>query len=162
MGRAWSRSQTICHSRLGTRLQGNLGTRPRGQISYIMATQSVSRAPWFRRGLLQAYHYLSPAAVCSHTGGGVASLSTDGKSSQDSVTDTEGTQDRYGTRTVIRGLYPSGVPLFGRIRHGSALHYQYSYITMRRNLHSSSFVRGLEEFFPKSDNIIEEGEKTGR
>ena len=33
---------------------------------------------------------------------------------------------------------------------------------LTKHIHSSSTVRGLEEFFPKTENLIEEGEKTGR
>lgn len=33
--------------------------------------------------------------------------------------------------------------------------------TTTRGLHSSPLLCGLEEFFPKTENLIEEGEKTG-
>ena len=37
-----------------------------------------------------------------------------------------------------------------------------NYTAVQRRFHCSPLSRGLEEFFPRTDNIIEEGEQTGK
>ncbi len=48
-----------------------------------------------------------------------------------------------------------------RTANGVFSNWSAPYFGTFRGLHSSPLLCGLEEFFPKTENLIEEGEKTG-
>ena len=48
-----------------------------------------------------------------------------------------------------------------RAANGVCSNWSAPYFGTTRGLHCSPLVCGLEEFFPKTENLIEEGEKTG-
>ena len=50
---------------------------------------------------------------------------------------------------------------YSRTSSGMFSNWSAPYISTTRGFHSSPLLCGLEEFFPKTENLIEEGEKTG-